>query len=228
MQYEDFDISIEPLAGRTYRVAVLQSPAGEAQESVEFPFDTLALQLHLTKLENALLKSSSGRRLTLSSEEKDVLSFGKALFGFLMHGEVGRRYAVSYDRCHQAGRGLRLKLRIQDPTIAALPWEFLYDNHYLALSQRTPLLRYLELPRPLVPLPVRPPLRMLGMVANPRNQPPLDVAVEKERINQATAELQAEGLLELTWLEGQGWRDLQRGHAPSAVAHLPFYWAWWL
>lgn len=213
MQYEDFDVSIEALSGRAYRVAVLQSPAGEAQESVEFPFDTLALQLHLTKLENALLKSSSGRRLVLSPEETDVLAFGKALFDFLMHGEVGRRFAVSYDRCQQAGKGLRLKLRIQDPALAALPWEFLYDqrfNHYLALSQRTPLLRYLELPRPLPPLRIAPPLRLLGMVANPRNLPLLNAAVEKERIEQATADLCDEGLLELTWLEGQGWRDLQR------------------
>ncbi|MBE2202071.1 MAG: SUMF1/EgtB/PvdO family nonheme iron enzyme [Anaerolinea sp.] len=212
MQYEDFDVSIEALSGRAYRVAVLQSPAGEAQESVEFPFDTLALQLHLAKLKIALLESSSGRRLVLSQEEKEVLSFGKALFDFLMHGEIGRRYDVSYDRCQQAGKGLRLKLRIQDPTLAALPWEFLYDqrfNHYLALSQRTPLLRYLELPRPLPPLRVAPPLRLLGMVANPRNLPPLNVAVEKERIEQAVAGLQAEGLLELIWLGGQGWRDLQ-------------------
>ncbi len=213
MQYEDFDVSIEALSGRAYRVAVLQSPAGEAQESVEFPFDTLALQLHLAKLKIALLESSGGRRLVLSQEEKDVLSFGKALFDFLMHGEIGQRYAVSYDRCQQAGKGLRLKLRIQDPALAALPWEFLYDqrfNHYLALSQRTPLLRYLELPRPLPPLRVAPPLRLLGMIANPRNLPPLKVAVEKERIEQAVAGLQGEGLLALTWLEGQGWRDLQR------------------
>lgn len=212
MQYEDFDVSIEALSGRAYRVAV-QSPAGEAQESVEFPFDTLALQLHLAKLKIALLESSGGRRLVLSQEEKYVLSFGKALFNFLMHGEIGRRYAVSYDRCQQEGKGLRLKLRIQDPALAALPWEFLYDqrfNHYLALSQRTPLLRYLELPRPLPPLRVAPPLRLLGMVANPRNLSPLKVAVEKERIEQAVAGLQAAGLLALTWLEGQGWRDLQR------------------
>ncbi|MCA9973480.1 MAG: SUMF1/EgtB/PvdO family nonheme iron enzyme, partial [Anaerolineales bacterium] len=225
MQYEDFDVSIEALAGRDYRVAVLQSPAGEAQESVTFPFDSIALELHLTKLENALLKSGGGRRLLLSPQEADVQAFGRALFDFLMHGEVGRRYAVSYDRCQQAGRGLRLKLRIQDPALAALPWEFLHDrrfNQYLALSQRTPVLRYLELPRPLPPLRVPPPLRLLGMVANPRNLPPLKVELEKERIARATADLQAAGLLELTWLAGQGWRDLQRAmrRQPWQIFHF--------
>lgn len=215
MQYEDFDVSIEAAAGgeRSYRIAVLHSPAGEAQETVEFPFDTVALKLHLAQLENALLKSSGGRRRPLTDSEREVMAFGQALFDFLMHGEIGRRYAVSYDRCHQAGKGLRLKLRIHDPALAALPWEFLYDqryDHYLALSHYTPLLRYLELPRALRPLAVTPPLRILGMVANPANLPPLDVTVEKQRIEQALAELRAEGLVELTWLPGQGWRDLLR------------------
>ena len=213
MQYEDFDVSIEAIAGRTYRVAVLHSPAGEAQETVDFPFDAVALKLHLAQLENALLKSSGGRRRALTKSEQDVMAFGKALFDFLMHGEIGRRYAVSHDRCRQSGKGLRLKLRIQDPALAALPWEFLYDQRYdayLALSQRTPLLRYLELPRPLRPLTVTPPLRILGMVANPADQAQLDVAVEKERVEQALADLRTDGLVELTWLDGQGWRDLHR------------------
>ena len=213
MQYEDFDISIEAAGGRTYQVVVLHSPAGEAREMVDFPFDDLKLKLQLSQLENALLKSSGRSRREPSKTEQPVLAFGQALFEFLMHGEVGRRYAVSYDRCQQAGKGLRLKLRIQDPLLAALPWEFLYDqrfDHYLVLSQRTPLLRYLDLPRPLRPLHVTPPLRMLGMVASPNNLPRLDVAVEKARVEEALRDLRAGGLVELTWLEGQGWRDLQR------------------
>ncbi len=225
MQYEDFDISLEIVSGRTCRVTVLRSPAGEAQETVEFPFDAIARQLHLAQLENALLKSAGGRRRNPSKNEAAVLTFGKALFDFLMHGEIGRRYAVSYDRCQQASKGLRLKLRIQDATLSTLPWEFLYDqrfDQYLALSQRTPLLRYLELPRPLHPLPVKPPLRMLAMVVNPTNLRPLDVAVEKERIEQALAGLQAEGLVELTWLGGQSWRDLQRAmrQGPWHIFHF--------
>jgi glutamine cyclotransferase len=104
VQYEDFDVSLEAISGRSYRVSVLRSPAGEAEEIAEFPFDTIALQLHLAQLENALLKSSGRRRRAPSKEEQSVLTFGKALFEFLMQGEVGRRYAVSYDRCQQAAK----------------------------------------------------------------------------------------------------------------------------
>jgi hypothetical protein len=45
VQYEDFDVSIEALTGRVYCVAVLQSPAGEAQESVEFPLSFIPIQV---------------------------------------------------------------------------------------------------------------------------------------------------------------------------------------
>jgi hypothetical protein len=46
--------------------------------------------------------------------------------------------------------GLRVKLRINPPEIAALPWEFLYDageEEYLCLERSSALVRYLELPR---------------------------------------------------------------------------------
>lgn len=213
MEYQNFDLLIEAETGRSYRLRLISSPAGEAEESVLFPFDTLALQHHLTKLELALVKSGGRRRRVPTKNEQAVLTFGQALYDFLMTGEIGRRYAVSQDRCHQRGQGLRLKLRIQPPELAALPWEFLYDqlfDRYLALSQTTPLVRYLDLPRTLRPLTVAPPLRMLGMIASPRDYEPLDIATEKARIEEAVADLSADGLLQLTWLDGQNWRSLSR------------------
>lgn len=213
MQYRDFDLSLTATADGSYRITALSSPAGEAQETVPFPFDALALQLQLARLENALLKSSRRSRRIPSAEERQVQAFGQALFNFLLHGEVGRRYEASNALCRQMGDGLRLKLRLEAPELAALPWEFLYDgrfDEYLALSPRTPVVRYLPLPRAAAPLDTPPPLRLLGMVANPVNLSQLNVAVEKERVEQALKDLTAAGLVELTWLKGEGWRDLQR------------------
>ena len=109
---------------------------------------------------------------------------------------------------------MRLKLRLKEaPELAALPWEFLYDPNdaeYVCLSQDTSIVRYIDLPRPPPPLTVTTPLRILGMVASPTDLPELDVAREKERVNQAVADLQAEGLVKLTWLPGQTWRDLRK------------------
>ena len=70
VQYQDFDVSIELIAGRSYPIAVLHSPAGEAAEVADFPFDAVAVKLHLTQLENALLKSGNRRRHVPTESEQ--------------------------------------------------------------------------------------------------------------------------------------------------------------
>ncbi len=213
MDYLDFELEIDHGAGREYPLVVVRSPAGEARETMRFPFDEIELESRLKDLQIALLRSGGKRRLTLSSEQKAVQEFGLALFDALLTGEVRNRYDVSQREASHQGLGLRLKLRIQAPELAALPWEFLYDPReaeYICLCRDTPVVRYLELPRPPTPLTVTAPLRVLGMVASPKGLEPLDVEREKQRIERALAGLQDEGLVELTWLEGQTWRHLQR------------------
>ena len=59
MNYLDFEIEIGTGRGLTYPVAVIRSAAGEARETIRFPFDKLALENHLKGLEIALLRSTS-------------------------------------------------------------------------------------------------------------------------------------------------------------------------
>ena len=128
MDYLDFEIEIGHGQGREYPVAVIRSPAGEARETMRFPFDELALQNRLQALEIALLRSGGSRRRVLSPEEQTVQDFGQALFNALVCGEIRSRFDVSRSEARQQGKGLRLKLRFQAPELAALPWEFLYDR----------------------------------------------------------------------------------------------------
>ncbi|MCS7178850.1 MAG: CHAT domain-containing protein [Anaerolineae bacterium] len=212
LKYLDFDLEIGPGQGREYPITV-RCPAGEARETLRFPYDELALQSRLKDLQIALLRSGGPRRKMLSPEEQSVQDFGQGLFNALFCGEVRSRYDVSLREATRQGKGLRLKLRINAPELTVLPWEFLYDprsGEYLCLSRNTPVIRYIELPQPIQPLMVTPPLRILGMVASPRDQDPLDVKREKERMEEALKGLQARGLVRLTWLEGQTWRDLQQ------------------
>jgi formylglycine-generating enzyme required for sulfatase activity len=213
LTYLDFDLEIGPGRGREYPVTVIRSPAGEARETVHFPYDELALENRLLSLQNALLRSGGQRRQVLSPEDQAVREFGQDLFEALVTGEVRSRYDVSLREAAQQGKGLRFKLRIQPPELAVLPWEFLYDpreSEYVSLSRNTPIVRYLELPRTVQPVSLAPPLRILGMMATPQDLPPLDVEREKQRVESALSDLQARGLIELIWLEGQTWRDLQR------------------
>jgi formylglycine-generating enzyme required for sulfatase activity len=225
MDYLDFDLTITISAGggSAYPVEA-RSPAGEATATLHWTLSGLALENRLKDLQIALLSSGGGRR-ALSSEEATVQQFGGELFDALISGEIRSRYDVIQTQARQGGKGVRLRLRIDPPALASLPWEFLYDRRggeYVCLSRQTPIVRYLDLPQPVGALPVQPPLRILGLIASPGDLPPLDVTVERERIDRAVQPLQGRGLLELTWLEGQSWRELRRAmtQGPWHIFHF--------
>jgi predicted Zn-dependent protease len=179
---------------------------------MHFPYDELALDARLDKLQIALLRSGGKHRRAPSAEEQAVQQFGQDLFAALFDGDIRSCYDVSLREADQQDRLLRLKLRILPPELNALPWEFMYDAdqaEYVCLSRQTPIVRYLESPRVIKPLAVSPPLRVLGLVASPRDLPGLDVEREKQRVERATRDLRERGLLELEWLPGGTWRDLQ-------------------
>ncbi|MFN8494026.1 MAG: SUMF1/EgtB/PvdO family nonheme iron enzyme [Caldilineaceae bacterium] len=225
LTYLDFEIEIGVTTGRDYPVAVLHSPAGEARTVALWSLSELQLDNRLKDLQIALLSSGGVRRQILSPAEQAVQAFGRELFDWLFTGEVRNRYDVSKERARQQGKGLRIKLRIQSPVLAALPWEYLYDSRtaeYLCLSRTTPVVRYLELPQTIQPLAVTPPLQVLGMIASPTDLQPLDINLEKTRIARAIADLEAQGLVQWTWLPGQTWRDLQRAlrRGPWHIFHF--------
>lgn len=212
INYLDFEIEIGISSSIEYPIAVLHSPAGEARTMMHWPFSALALEERLNDILLTLSHSSEIQQL-LTPAEQAVQALGSELFNLLITGEVRNRYDVSQERARQQDKSLRLKLRIQPPALAVVPWEFLYDARiaeYVCLSRHTPIIRYLELPQVIRPLAITPPLRILGMVANPTDLVQLDIEGEKARIERSISHLQAKGLAELTWVEGQTWRDLQR------------------
>ncbi len=220
----DFELEIREGGPHEYPVAV-RSSRGEAQEEMRFPFDEQELKDKLKDLENAVLLSSTSRRRIRSPETQTVQDFGQALFKALLRGEVRAHYDESLREARRQNKGLRLKLRIQPPELAGLPWEFLYDpdqGQYLCLSSKTPLVRYPELPDTIEQLPVTPPLRILGMVASPYDLPRLRVEKEKRWVKEAIRDLETKGRVELTWLDGQTPRDLLRAmrHGPWHVFHF--------
>src|SRR5829696_6784347 len=223
-EYVDFELEIGEGGPREYPVSI-RSPAGEARAEMRFPFDEWELKDRMQSLEIALLRSGGTRRRIPSPEEHTVQDFGRGLFESLLVGDVRTRYEMSLSEARRQGKGLRLKLRIQPSELAVLPWEFLYDadrDRYPSLSSNTPLVRYLDLPQPVEPLRVSPPLRVLGMVTSPLGLDPLDVEHEKRLVEEAIKGLREGGLLEITWLEGQTWRHLMRAmrRGPWHVFHF--------
>jgi WD40 repeat protein len=226
LRYLNFDLDIGMGQGREYPLAVVQSPAGELlSQTLRFPFDELALENRLKDLQIALLRSGGQHRRIPSREEQAVQGFGRALFDALFTERVRSLYVVSRNKASETNHGLRIRLRIRPPELAALPWEFLYDSDwadFICLSRYTPVARYVELPQPAQPLAVTLPLRILGMIASPTNLAALDVATERARVEKALEPLSSDGLIELHWLDGSTWRDLQRAmrRGPWHIFHF--------
>lgn len=142
MIYQDFDLLIDKTEGG-FRAQVLNSPGGQATAEFRLPFSE-------DKLENFLLRLGRTRRVVRrveSPEMNTAKTFGAALFNAVFTGDIKACFRSSVDEAKRQGAGLRVRLRLADPAMADLPWEFLYNpavNRFIALSVQTPLVRYME------------------------------------------------------------------------------------
>lgn len=212
MDYLDFEIEIGEKEGDVYPVAVVRSNAGEAHALMHNPFAEKDLEDRIAMLESALRAPRVTLSGSLAPVQGDIQQFGRELFDALFTSRIKARYEVSKLDAHIKNKGMRIKLRILAPEMAALPWEFLYDEEncrFLGLSRQTPIVRYLELPDPAEPLFVEEPLSILAMTANPKDWEPLNLEHEKQNVALALKPLEDRGLVRVTWLEGHTWRDLQ-------------------
>jgi hypothetical protein len=83
-----------------------------------------------------------------------------------------------------------------------VPWEYMCDDgRFLSVSERTPIVRYLDLKKAHKPLPVEGPLKIVGMVSSPTDVVELDVATEKQRLEAALEGPIRRGEVEVVWLE---------------------------
>jgi tetratricopeptide (TPR) repeat protein len=187
-------------------VVAARSPAGE--ESGQLLLDPAAVLGQRAQLQSTVLASAVTSRRALSEVEGPVRQVGELLFQSLFNGKLYGAYKASVALTQQQGLPLRVVLRTHVPELAALPWEMLYDSEAGAyLCQRDPLVRHVSVSAPSRPLDVQPPLRVLGLISAPADQQRLDVAGEKSRLREALDELGR--LVELRWVEGGSWADLQ-------------------
>ena len=194
INYLDFDLLIER-SGGGYAVRVLCSPIGSAVTEFDLPFSDL-------EVENLVLRMGHKRqnvRHFESPEMKTAKIFGGRLFEAVFGGQVYACFRSSLDRAVQQGAGLRIRLRLAHaPELADLPWEYLYDssfNRFLALSSKTPIIRFLELPEPIRPLGVKPPLRVLVMISTPSEYRQLDMEREWTKLKEALGNLEKQVLM---------------------------------
>ncbi|MCL4827832.1 MAG: hypothetical protein KJZ95_10715, partial [Caldilinea sp.] len=149
--YEDFDLLIDR-TGSIYRVRVIASPAGQTQATVALTPEIEAIRAaiaagwQIDELDPALAKS-----------------WGQALYDVIFSGAAETCLLRSLDAARNNDAGLRIRLHLTDvPELATLPWELAFSpprDRFLALSNATPIVRYMALAEGAPRLPVDPPLR---------------------------------------------------------------------
>ncbi|MBI1299670.1 SUMF1/EgtB/PvdO family nonheme iron enzyme [bacterium] len=198
--YRNFDLLIEH-TGQGYRSRILESPAGQADEPLRLPFD----QKNLSAISSQTYQASS----------QTAIQLGSQLFDALFTGKIRESLRRSIDAVETQGMSLRINLRLNDvPELASLPWELLYDpthNHFLALTDRVSIVRYLAIPLREPELGVQSPLRVLAFISNPSDPSlRLDVDREWQKLQEALADLQTRGLVILEKAEKADLKTLQR------------------
>ena len=235
MDYANFELEIGSAGDGRYQLNV-RSPAGEIKAAValQVPTDLIELSRWFHRPETVrgaqaetrgLLRQQStlGIRDSLDAARR----LGEGLFNAVFdERQAYGRYCASIGGL-APGRGLRVRLLIESPELAAVPWEFMADSSkgppgFLALSSETPITRYLKVGEPPLPLRVEPPLRILGMIASPSDRDWLDTEREKARMMKALDTRIESGAVEIQWVEGDSWDALQvaLGRGPWHVFHF--------
>lgn len=209
LHYLDFDLKLERNDDQ-YTARILQSPAGEAANVFTLPFSD-------DRLENLILKIGghpSTIRGSHSVEMTAARELGGRLFDAVFAGDVRACFKNSLDIVNSMKEtGLRLKLRLQDvPELAEIPWEFLFDaslSRFIAQSNQTPIIRYIEMPERDKPLKMDLPLRVLVITSSPFDYCTLGVESERSSLEKALKPLSDSGQLSVRWLEKPTLSDLQ-------------------
>lgn len=228
--YIDFDVWIDQKAEGLYRAKAWSGAAGfEATESFTLPAPLAGGEL--SHAGGGARRGGTG--MANAADTADAADtagpeqVGDKLFRAVFQGELLKAFQGCLARA-QGGPGVRIRLRLNDvPHLAGLPWEYLYDAEgrgFLALSGRTPVVRYLELSEGLGTLLVEPPLRVLAVISTPQGYRELVEADEEwRRLSAALEPLLQSGLIEVERLERatpEALESRMRAGQPIHVLHF--------
>lgn len=218
LEYDDFDLEIAR-EGEGFVARVAVRGMGEAQAPFPSPFqegelDGLLAGIGIVRRDLAV-PAGGGRRT--------VQEIGQRLFAAVFGGRVRIFWENCLRQARQAGKGLRLHLRLRSSELWDWPWEYLFDPDadFLALLPDVSIVRYPELPHPTRRLRVDPPLRVLVATAHPRECRRLGVEREWEQVKSAWESIATPGRLELVLLEGASLAKVRRAlRRPFHIFHF--------
>jgi hypothetical protein len=193
VDYETFELLIGARQQDGYPIRILQTLAGEENAFCHLqPENDEEIQEMLERISN-------------HDTDYDFLKdFGSYLFKHIFVDKIEACFRQHVGIVQGQEKYLRLRLRIEPPELAALPWEYLYDKEsdtFFATDCKRALVRYIPMNSSKRPSLVTPPLRVLVVISNPNDYPPLNVEQEKKSIEEALEKLVTEKKIRLQMLD---------------------------
>lgn len=202
IRYEDFALRLGPDGAGGWTAQILHAPGGGGSHAFQLTWGEEELDALLRALEHKVRWGGASAEgptrhtktvTALQPPERSPTDFGAELFSSVFVGRVRDSLIASLARVGtKANLGLRLRL-VFDPvedgvtTLAALPWELLFDpgpRDFLSRNVLTPVVRCLDVPRGTEPRPVEPPLSILVAAASPEGLPALSLVRERALLEQ--------------------------------------------
>lgn len=185
------------------------------------PFDSPFQDGDLDELR--AFRGSSFRDLDLPKQKVRSKALGERLFATVFSRDVWRFWDSSLDRALNAGHGLRLRLILESPELWDWPWEYLREpgEDFLILSRDISIVRCPEVPRPVVALGVKLPLRVLVVIAEPSGSQELDSDHEWKELRENLAGLVRSGQVVLSRVVSSSLATLRKSlQKPVHVLHF--------
>lgn len=207
--------------GEGYRLRAF-SPQGE---TVELPYspplgpeEADRAFAFVARANAQLLRSSSNTNFD------EIRQIGERLFNSICQGRVWSLYSQAQDVAREQGKSLRIRLVFDEPQIAALPWEFLYDparRDFVSLSLATPVVRQWQGNAAVKePVELKPPLNILLAAAEAGLYSPEDYQEEIRFLEEHSENTEKEFNIVRNIRHATPSELLQPLNAPCHILHL--------
>nr|BFD89234.1 hypothetical protein KitaXyl93_05940 [Kitasatospora sp. Xyl93] len=143
-----------------------------------------------------------------SMQGETARQIGDKLFEAALPGEVRSLYASSRRAAAERGRPLRMLLHLDDPELAALPWELMHSEEFGYLCLDHEVVRRVEPSQSVAPLAVTSPLQVLAVASQAPGKPRLDIDRERGHLERSMAALERGDLARLRWVTAEDWESM--------------------
>ncbi len=195
MNYQDFQIIVD-------KNHYIRASSEQGEVSSELRWDRNQIKLTLKLIDSG------------NTNSELLKALGSQLYQALFPDKINARFHATIAAAQQNKESVRLRLIFESPELAALPWEFLYDedtNTFLANNTETVLSRYIDVP--LLKRDIKSaslPLKVLLVISTPTDLASLDAAGEEKLIREALGKHIEAGNIELDVLKAATIRNINQ------------------